>query len=150
MHMPVDADHAVDRSTTGWVVLLATAGVAWALRGQVQPSLSSTEAELYGISTAVCDLLACINVLEELGFKVRGAVPVFCDCRGARLLVEDSAAPARTRHIHRRWFFVRHYMSSGSIVVREIRGARNPANMMTKAVGGAEFARDRAGIMSLK
>ena len=64
--VPVDADHAVDRSTTGWVILLGLAAVLWAVRAQVQPSISSTESELYGLSTAVCDLLACINVAEEL------------------------------------------------------------------------------------
>ena len=63
-----------------------------------------TEAELYGLSTAVCDLLAAIHVLEELGYKKNGSVPVFCDSRGARLLIADSAAPSRTRHIHRRWY----------------------------------------------
>ena len=57
LKMPVDADHAVDRSTTGWVIILANAVVLWAVRAQVQPSISSTEAELYGLSTAVCDLL---------------------------------------------------------------------------------------------
>ena len=66
LKMPVDADHAVDRSTTGWVILLGLAAVLWAVRAQVQPSISSTESELYGLSTAVCDLLACINVAEEL------------------------------------------------------------------------------------
>ena len=150
LKMPVDADHAVDRSTTGWVILLGLAAVLWAVRAQVQPSISSTESELYGLSTAVCDLLACINVAEELGYKLEGPVPVFCDSRGARLLVEDAAAPARTRHIHRRWYFVRHHKTAGTIAIREIKGAKNPANFLTKAVGGASFAHDRSVVMNIQ
>ena len=112
--------------------------------------MSSTEAELYGLSTAVADLLSALNVLEEMGYEVAGPVSVFCDSRGARLLAVDCAAPARTRHIHRRWFFVRYYADTGKVAVKEIKGAHNPANFMTKAVGGASFARDRAYSLGIR
>ena len=148
--MAVDADHASDRSYTGWLLMLAGALVAWAMRAQPLPSLSSTEAELYGLSTAVCDLLTVVNFLEEVGYDVTAAVPVFCDSRGARLLVADCAAPARTRHIHRRWYFVRHYKDAGRITVKEIKGINNPANFLTKPVGGAVFARDRSRAMGMR
>jgi len=148
--MAVDADHAADRSYTGWLFMLAGAAVSWCTRAQPLPSLSSTEAELYGLSTAVCDLLVVCNLLEELGFDVSSAIQVFCDSRGARLLVSDCAAPARTRHIHRRWYFVRHYRETGRIVIKEVKGGNNPANFMTKAVGGAAFARDRSFAMGLR
>jgi len=145
--MAVDADHAPDRSYTGWLFMLAGAGVSWSIRAQPLPSLSSTEAELYGLSTAVCDLLIVCNLLEEMGFDVSDAGSVFCDSRGARLLVEDCAAPARTRHIHRRWYFVRYYRASGRVAIKEVKGDNNPANFLTKAVGGAALARDRAFAM---
>ena len=51
--------------------------------------------------------------------------------------------PARTRHIHRRWFFVRYHSDTGKLTIKEIKGVNNPANFMTKAVGGAAFCRDR-------
>jgi len=142
-HMAVDADHGTERSCTGWLMFLAGAAVSWAVRWQLLPSLSSTEAELYGLSTAVCDLIVTANVIEEIGYEISGKVKVFCDSRGARLLVADCAAPQRTRHIHRRWFFVRHHAESGRLVVSEVKGANNPANFMTKAVGGASFNHDR-------
>ena len=127
--------------------MLAGAGVSWSTRAQPLPSLSSTEAELYGLSTAVCDLLIVCNLLEEIGFDVSDAISVFCDSRGARLLVEDCAAPARTRHIHRRWYFVRYYRAAGRVAIKEVKGDSNPANFLTKAVGGAALARDRAFAM---
>ena len=40
------------------------------------------EAELYGLSMAVCDLLTVTNLLEEVGYALLGPVPVYCDSRG--------------------------------------------------------------------
>ena len=129
---------------------LAGAAILWGSRGQPLPSLSSTEAELYGLSTAVAELLSALNVLEEMGYVVSSPVSVFCDSRGARLLAVDCAAPARTRHIHRRWFFVRYHEESGALSIKEIKGAHNPANFMTKPVGGAAFARDRSYALGMR
>ena len=145
MFMPVDADHAVDRSVTGWVVLMAGAAVVWAVRRQLQPALSSAEAELYGLSTAVCDLLSAMQVAEELGIKLDGKVGVLCDSRGARLLAQDCSAAARTRHVHRRWYFVQHHCGDdGGIAIDAVSGGTNIANILTKAVGGEPFMRCRA------
>ena len=58
--------------------------------------------------------------------------------------------PLRTRHVHRRWFFVRHYEDSQKIKIKEIAGANNHANFLTKAVGGAAFARDRAYSLGMR
>ena len=69
-HFPVDTDHGVNRSVTGWRFMLGGAAVSWAVPGQLAPALSSTEAELYGLST-VCDMLVCIYVLEEMGLVQR-------------------------------------------------------------------------------
>ena len=89
----------------------------------------------------------CVNVCEEMGFVFPGPIVLLSDSRGARLIATDCQAPARTRHIHRRWFFVRHYVDTKKIVVKEVKGERNPSNFMTKAVGGAAYARDRAYVM---
>ena len=56
-------------------------------------------------------------------------------------------APARTRHIHRRWFFTRYYISAGKVYIQAVKGAFNPANMLTKPSGGAQFKRDRLYLM---
>ena len=78
-------------------------------------------------------------------YHIDGPVRIFCDSRGARLLVADSAAPARTRHVHRRWYFIRYHREAGRIAVHEVKGGCNPANFLTKVVGGSAFARDDRG-----
>jgi hypothetical protein len=148
-HLPVDTDHGVNRSVTGWLFMLAGAAVSWAVRGQLAPALSSTEAEMYGLSTGVCDMLTVIYVLEEMGLVLEHPIKVMTDSQGARLIATDNASSARTRHIHRRWFFVRYYERDGRLTVTLVKGALNPANFLTKAVGGKSFAEDRAYAMGL-
>ena len=129
---------------------MAGAAVMWAVRSQLQPSLSSAEAELYGLSTSVCDLLAFLNVLEEMEVGFHAAVPLLVDSRAARLIAEDCASSARTRHIHRRWFFVQHFIGDGMVRIIEVRGTHNAANFLTKAVGGVSFQQDRGYCMRIK
>lgn len=149
-HQAVDSSHAVYRSTTGWVTMMAGAAVMWAVRSQLQPSLSSAEAELYGLSTAVCDVLAFLNVLEEMQVGFKGVIPILVDSRAARLIAEDCASTARTRHIHRRWFFVQHYINEEVVRIVAVRGTHNGANFVTKAVGGLPFQQDRAYAMGIR
>ena len=129
--------------------MFAGAAVSWAVRGQLAPALSSTEAELYRLSTGVCDMLTCIYVLEEMGIIFEHAVKIMTDSQGASLISSDNASLARARHIHRRWFFVRFYEQEGRLKVILVKGCNNPANFLTKAVGGKPFAEDRAYAMGL-
>ena len=149
-HQAVDSSHAVYRSTTGWITMMAGAAVMWAVRSQLQPSLSSAEAELYGLSTAVCDVLAFLNVLEEMEVGFKGVISILVDSRAARLIAEDCASTARTRHIHRRWFFVQHYINEEVVRIVAVRGTHNGANFVTKAVGGLPFQQDRAYAMGIR
>ena len=45
---------------------------------------------------------------------------------------------------------MRHHKSAGTIAIREIKGAKNPANFLIKVVGGASFAHDRSMIMNIQ
>ena len=142
-HLLTDTDHGIERSITGWLFMHGGAAGSWGVRGQVSPALSSAESELYGLSTGVCDLLTQVNVLEEMHVAIKPEISVLTDSRGARLLSQDYASSARTRHIHRRWYSVQFYSDSGRIVVTQIKGSLNRANFLTKPVGGAAFAQDR-------
>ena len=72
------------------------------------------------------------------------------DSRGARLLAMDCASAARTRHIHRRWYFVRYHIDEGHLRVVLVKGSLNRSNFLTKPVGGASFASDRAYALGCK
>ena len=135
-----------EKAGGGWRMLVECLSAG---RGISLPALSSAESELYGLSTSVCDLLMCAQTLEEMGLVV-GTVTLCTDSRGARLLAMDCAAAARTRHIHRRWYFVRYHIDEKRMYVRLIKGSLNRSNFLTKAVGGAPFAADRAYSMGVR
>ena len=45
------------------------------------------------------------------------------------------AAPARTRHIHRRWYFIRYYADAGKLGVKEIKGVQQPRQLHDEGGG---------------
>ena len=149
-HMQTDTDHGIARSISGWLFMVSGAAASWAVRAQVLPSLSSSESELYGLSTGVCDLLVCVQVLEEMRVVFTAPVVLMTDSRGARLLTQDQAAAARTRHIHRRWYFVTYHIVEGRLKLLQVKGSLNHSNFLTKAVGGAPFAADRNYSMGIR
>ena len=79
-----------------------------------------------------------------------GVISILVDSRATRLIAEDCASTARTRHIHRRWFFVQHYINESIVRIVEVRGTHNSANFMTKAVGGVSFRQDRAYALGIR
>ena len=45
---------------------------------------------------------------------------------------------------------MRYYAKDGRLVVVLVKGANNPANFLTKAVGGKPYAEDRAYAMGIR
>ena len=84
------------------------------------------------------------NMMEELGEPDTGPLDILCDSRGARMLAVHNRSTPRTRHIHRRWFFVRHYKDVGKIVVTAVSSEANWSNVLTKPVAVKQFVIDRA------
>jgi hypothetical protein len=106
---------------------------------------------MYGLSTGVCVLLVCaVQVLEEMRVIFTAPVVLMTDSFGARLLTQDQAAAARTRHIHRRWYFVTYHIEEGRLKLLQVKGSLNHSNFLTKAVGGAPFAADRSYAMGVR
>ena len=83
------------------------------------------------------------NILEELGFAIDRPVEILCDSRGARMLAVHAQSTPRTRHIHRRWFFVTHYKHAKRVEISEVASADNWANVLTKPTGVTSFRTDR-------
>ena len=75
-HMYSDSDHAGDtavgtsRSHTGVMIMLNGMPVHWRSNKQPKTSISSAEAEIYAMSTAVKDARTRLWIAEELNLKV--------------------------------------------------------------------------------
>ena len=139
-----DSNHDVAPSVTAYVFMLAGAAVCWMCRLQKVSSISSSESEFYSLSSCVAMSIHMRNMLTELGEKDVGQVDILCDSRGARMLAVHNRSTSRTRHIHRRWFFVTHYSHSGKVKITAVASDDNWSNMLTKPLAKLEFLRDRA------
>ena len=84
-HMYSDSDHAGDtatgtnRSHTGVMIMLNGMPMHWRSNKQPTPSLSSAEAEIYAISTAVKDARTRLWIAEELNLKVEWPLVLHVD-----------------------------------------------------------------------
>ena len=138
-----DSNHDVGPSLTAYAFILAGATVMWMCRLQKVAALSSTESEFYSLSSCVAMSIHVRNMMEELGASLSGPMQVLCDSRGARMLSLHIQSTARTRHIHRRWFFVSYYTRGKKVFLREVASKDNWSNILTKATGTFEFETDR-------
>ena len=84
-HMYSDSDHAGDteagtsRSHTGVMIMLNGMPVHWRSTKQPKTSLSSAEAEIYAMSTAVKDARTRLWIAEELNLKVEWPLVLHVD-----------------------------------------------------------------------
>ena len=130
-----DSDWASDsssrRSTTSYIVKLASRVVCWNTRAQRTIALSSTEAEYMSLSDA-CRQLVWINVLmKELGIDLR-PIPLCGDNQGAIFIASNPVQERRSKHINIHFHYIRQVLGNKEVVLYFIEGSNNPADMLTK------------------
>ena len=143
LHGVSDANYGVARSTSGILIMLCGAAVLWRVVVQRSPAISPAEAEFYALSSTVAELVYARQLLEELGHVFSAATQCFCDSRAARLMADHGSSTSRTRHVHRRWHFMKFHTDDGDVWIAAIKGLRNPANGLTKFTAGPLFIRER-------
>ena len=90
------------------------------------------------------------GLVEDLGIY-QEHVSVFCDSQSAIYLAKNQVHHSRTKHIDVRFHFIREIIDEGDILLKKIRTADNPADMLTKLVPLHKFKHclDLTGICSL-
>ena len=75
--------------------------------------------------------------------------PLRCDNKGAKDLSHDRSTSARSRHIDRRWFFVRELQHQGVVSVIAVPTADNISDLMTKVLNLRDFEKFVKLVMNL-
>jgi hypothetical protein len=133
----VDTDWASDRNDRKSITSLLTAIgfvclVNWQCKKQNTVALSSTEAELYGESSASQDVMFETNMLDEmLGKAVRPSI-IYGDNMGAIFLARNLAVGQRTKHIDIRTRFITNLVETKQIEMEHVRSESNPADAASK------------------
>nr|GEV01876.1 retrovirus-related Pol polyprotein from transposon TNT 1-94 [Tanacetum cinerariifolium] len=94
---------------------------------------SDAEAEYMAIAEAGKELVWLKNFLEELD-RAQTECRLFCDNQSAIHLAKNLVFHSRTKHIKIRYHYILELVSEGTLSLKKILGAKNPADMLTKVV----------------
>ena len=92
-------------------------------------SLSSGEAEYYGVVKAASVGLGIKSMLNDLGFKFE--LEVLTDASAAKGIASRRGL-GKTRHVAVHFLWVQERVRNGDLVVSKVWGGDNPADLLTK------------------
>jgi hypothetical protein len=133
----------VDRkSTSGTCQFLGSFLVSWSFHKQSSVDQSTTEAE-YVVAASCCSQLLWITyTLSDFG-KECSHVPHMCDSTSAVSVAKNPMLHSRTKHKEVRYHFLRENVEKGNIDLIHIPTEKQLANILTKPLDQATFARLR-------
>ena len=138
----VDADYADSddrKSTTGYVVLLCGAPVAWCSKRQVgKTKLSTAEAELTALRDVAKELAYLRQLIREFGIEP-GEVVVHEDNQAVIGWVKNEGVSMRLKHIDVALYYLRDVVRDGEMKVQYVGSKDQLGDVLTKPVGRAEF-----------
>ncbi|KAK1410847.1 hypothetical protein QVD17_37388 [Tagetes erecta] len=89
--------------------------------------------EYMAITEASKELVWLKNFLGELGRK-QTEFPLFCGNESVVKIAKNQVFHRKTKHIKMRYHFVKDLIRDGTLSLKNISGAKNPADMFTKSV----------------
>lgn len=145
-----DADWANDltdrKSLSGYVFRIYGNTVCWLTRKQSTISLSSTEAELVSLSTAVCHGTWLTRLLKDMGINMNNPVKYFEDNQSTIRVAEDERGVGRLKHVDVKHMFVRNEIKEGRIMLEYVPTAEQLADAMTKGLPVGIFLKHRGNL----
>ena len=122
------------RSSGGYIIMYNGTAISWRSARQPLVTLSTAESE-YVQATLTCqEILNLRNLYHEMGFGQDAPTLLFEDNQAAIDLSKNPCSRGRTKHMERRWHFVRQCNDDHSIMLSKVKGTINPADTMTKAL----------------
>lgn len=133
-----DADWGRDvdtrRSVSGYVFMMNGGPISWRSKQQTTVALSTAEAELVSVCEATKEAVYLRGVLGELGVAQDAATVIMQDNSACIALSKNPEAPARTKHIGLKYFYVRDHVDEGNVQLLYCPSALMLADLLTKPV----------------
>lgn len=146
-----DADFAGDlltaRSTSGILTMLSGGPIHWRSQAQRIITLSSTEAELVSLCSAVKDTIWLRKICLELGIIQDVPTVVACDNQSTIKLAMNEKISQRTRHMTVRAAYPREQIQTGRIAIEYVRTQHQLADLFTKTQSIKNFVMNRDKIV---
>ncbi|KAI3804628.1 hypothetical protein L1987_26325 [Smallanthus sonchifolius] len=135
-----DASFQTDRDDTksqsGYVFIMNGGAVSWKSSKQEVVAQSTTESEYVAASEVAKEAVWMKKFISDLGVvpAIQEPLEIFCDNEGAIALAKEPRAHKRTRHIHRRFNYIRSEIERGEVRIRKVHTDDNLADPFTKAL----------------
>ena len=154
LNMYADADYANKdndrRLVSGIAVTLGGTVVSHASKKQRVVSLSTSEPEYIAAGNGVKEALFVRAVLSFIAPETCGAsANVLEDNQRIKALIENPLSSARSKHIDVRFHFIREIFKARKISVEYVASADQHADILTKALRGANFRYHRKHLINL-
>jgi hypothetical protein len=131
-----DSEYAGGKDTRvsvyGYVIYFCGAPIVWKSKSGKAVTLSSMEAEYYGISECAKELIFLKHVIESMGIKIKLPIVIKTDNVGAIYLSNNYTTSQQTKHIDVRVHFVRQYIEDGIFKIEFVNSEKNDADIFTK------------------
>jgi len=114
-------------------------------------ALSSCEAEFMAATEAAKQAIWLQELLEEVSEKPCNKVMIRLDNKSAIALTKNPVFHGRSKHIHKRYHFIRECIENNLVDVQHIPGSEQKADILTKALGRIKFKemRDLVGMKDI-
>ena len=142
-------------SRTGFVIMFAGCPIVWVSKMQPLISLSTTEAEYIALSSALREVIALMNLMDELkkfGFPLDMPTPkvqcrVFEDNKSCIEIATNHRTRPRTKHLSVRLHHFRSWVTSGRIKIEHVSTLDQIADIFTKPLARPAFEHLRKKLM---
>ena len=130
------------RSTSGNVFLLANGPVSWFSKKQATLSMSTAESEYVALSQAAQEAVWLRRLLEEIGMDLtQNPTLIHEDNQGAIAIARNPVSHARTKHIDKRYHFVREAILNKVINLEYSPTHEMIADVLTKPLSKPQFTK---------
>ncbi|KAD7476886.1 hypothetical protein E3N88_00022 [Mikania micrantha] len=131
------------KGTTGLVFYFDDGPVSWCSQKQPTVALSSCESKFMAATLAACQAVWLHGLLAEITGRIEEVIVIRVDNKSAIDLMKNPVFHGRSKHIDRRYHFIRECMEKNQIKVEFISGDQQPADILTKALPKVKFAEMR-------
>lgn len=139
-----NVDHDDGKSTAGHIFYLGKNPITWCSTKQEVVALSSCEAEFMAAIEAAKQAIWLQDLLGEAIGKEGERVVIKVDNKSAIALTKNPVFHGRSKHIHRRFHFIRECIEKEQIEVEHIPGNEQKADILTKSLGRTKFKEMRS------
>ena len=138
-----DSSHSADlddgKSTAGHIFYLHQCPITWCSQKQQVVALSSCEAEFMAATEAAKQAIWLQDLFAEVCGTTSEKVMIRVDNKSAIALTKNLVFHGRSKHIHRRYHFIRECVENNLVEVDHVPGVEQRADILTKPLGRIKF-----------